>query len=205
MRGVRGATALVVAGALGGLVLTGPAGPATAAPSASVTVNPATASPGSQVTVTGNCGDGVAQATVASAAFPNPVTLAPAGGVLTGTATIPVGTVAQGYSVTLTCPGGATATTTLWVVSVAASIQATASPSPSPSASPSPSLSAAAILPSQGPATGAGGMAGTGAWLILIGGLTALLAGGGMGLLALAGRSADARPGAHRRRAPAGR
>jgi hypothetical protein len=163
----------VLHGLLVGLVAGAAALPGTAfAAGATVTVLPGTASPGTSVTITANgCGPGVTSATATSAAFPTPVPMSGLGGVLTASATIPAGTAAQGYTITMTC-GSLTATTTLWVVAVSAPGAGTADDG-QVQASGSPSVAPA----TQGPATGGGGTAhGSGA-LVLAAGVAAMTAG----------------------------
>jgi hypothetical protein len=171
--------------------------PAHASPGPNVTVSPATAQPGAPVTITADCGKGASEASAASAAFPVPVPLTRISGVLTGAVLVPDGTAPQAYQVTLSCPGeGISATTMLTVVGPSAR-------APAPRATAVPG---ATLAPSGTPTT-----PGTGGRLLLIGGLTALLAGTLVGLVALVrrrrrgtGRRA-ARPGAHRRGPPARR
>lgn len=137
--------------ALAGLV---PAAPALATSGVWVAVNPSTITAGLQVGISGSCGENVNTATVSSGAFPSPVRLAPSNGLLSATTVVPLSTVAQGYTVTLSCASGNTATTTLWVVSNA--------------------------TPSHGPATGGGGTAHRGSEM-LAAGFAALLGAGALG------------------------
>jgi hypothetical protein len=132
---------LVTAGAvLGGLLL---AAPAQAASGVWVQVNPSTITAGYQVAITGSCGENTNQGSVSSGAFTSPVAMTPANGVLSATVVVPTSKAAQGYTVTLKCASGNTATTTLWVVNMA--------------------------TPTKGPATGGGGMAGGGGTTMLAG------------------------------------
>jgi hypothetical protein len=116
-----------------------------------VTVNPSTVAVGKSVGITASCGEDVNDATVTSDAFDSKVTLTPMNGMLSATAAVPATTAPQGYTVTLTCASGNTATTTLWVVDNTA--------------------------PSAGPATGGGGSAQRGGTLVAVG-LAVLLCGG---------------------------
>jgi hypothetical protein len=160
--------AAVAAGiALGGLVAAAPAGPASAASGVWVQVNPSTITAGYQVTITGSCGENTNQAKVSSGGFTSPVAMTPSNGVLAATVVVPTSTKAQGYTVTLQCASTNNATTTLWVVNMA--------------------------TPTKGPATGGGGMAGGGTTL-LAGGLAPLVAGGGLGVLALRRRRVPGAP-----------
>lgn len=150
--------------AAGAAALPGVAG---AAPDVTIAVTPGAANPGTTVTITGSCGTGVSSATVTSGAFPAPVPMAAVNGVLTAQATIPAGTTAQGYTVTITCPGGSlSASTTLWVISVTT---ASAQAQSTPSAAPSPT--------GPGPATGGGGTSGDRAAMTLAAGVAVLCAG----------------------------
>jgi hypothetical protein len=153
---VASGVAAVVGLVFGSLALTAPA---SAASGVWVSVNPSTITAGFQVSITGSCGDNTNQASVSSGAFTSPVALTPYGGSLSATAVVPSTTRAQGYTVTLKCASGNTATTTLWVISMA--------------------------TPTKGPNTGGGGMAGTGSATMLAGGLTVLVAGGSLGAVAL--------------------
>ena len=146
----------VAGAALGGLLV---AAPARAASGVWVQVNPSTITAGFQVAITGSCGENVNQANASSGAFTSPVAMTPANGVLSATVVVPASTAPQGYTVTLKCASGNTATTTLWVVNMA--------------------------TPTKGPATGGGGMAGGGGTTLLAGGIATLLAGGGLGVAAL--------------------
>jgi len=116
-----------------------------------VTVNPSTVAVGNSVGITGSCGENVNDATVSSDAFDSKVTLTPMNGTLSATAVVPTTTAPQGYTVTLTCASGNTATTTLWVVDN--------------------------TTPSAAPATGGGGTAQRGGTLVAVG-LAVLLCGG---------------------------
>lgn len=102
-------------------------------------VTPSTIQAGFQVEIEGYCGDNVNQATVRSDAF-GVVTITPVQDPRTGkylhrgTATIPTDKPAKAYAVTMTCPSNQSATTTLHVVNY--------------------------NVPSQGPHTGGGALAG---------------------------------------------
>jgi hypothetical protein len=124
-----------------------------------VEVNPSTAPVGDEVAVRASCTDNLKSATVSSGLF-GTLTVQPQFGFLTVTSTIPGGTKPGDYRLDLHCPDGKTASTTLHVV--------------------------AKVEPSQGPATGGGGMApGRNAPMLLGGGLIILLAAallGGMSL-----------------------
>jgi hypothetical protein len=123
-----------------------------------VEVTPNTAQPGTRVNVRANCDDSNnRQATVESDAFGR-LMLRPDNGFLTGSVTIPGNKPPGTYNVNLSCPNGRTATTTLNVVNMS--------------------------KPTQGPATGGGGMAGSGFGgpLLLIGGLAIVAAGAGLWL-----------------------
>ncbi|GGL02800.1 hypothetical protein [Mangrovihabitans endophyticus] len=136
--------------ALGLCVLfTGPA-PARAA-GVFVETNPSTVPVGDEVGFRASCDDNLTAATVTSAPT-GKVTVSPRYGFLTSTARVPKDTKAGDYQVTLRCPDGATATSTLHVV--------------------------VRISPARGPATGGGGTApGRSAPMLIGGGVTAIAAG----------------------------
>ncbi|MDR7278748.1 hypothetical protein [Catenuloplanes atrovinosus] len=129
-------------------------GPANAKADVFVEVNPSTISAGGEVSIRASCEENIVDALVRSDAF-GEARVSPAYGFLTGDAEIPADTGADEYQVELTCPGGGRAIGTLRVV--------------------------ADTRPSQGPATGFGGMAGrgpdAGGLALLGGGVTALAAG----------------------------
>jgi hypothetical protein len=159
-------------GAVAALLLaalaTGVAGtPASAASGVFVRVSPSTVPVGKADGITGSCGEGVNEATVSSDAFDTKVTLHPENGVLSSTVVVRQTASPQGYTVTLTCPSGDTATTTLWVV--------------------------ADTTPSAGPATGGGGSAQRGGTLVAAG-LAVLLCGGVVGIAAMRRRREPATP-----------
>lgn len=150
------ATAALAALALAGAPLALPAAPASAA-AIFVETNPSTVPVGDQIGLRASCEDNLQPATVRSDAFGS-VTVKPQYGFLTATVTVPRTTLAAAYRVRLTCPSGVSATATLHVV--------------------------ARDRPSQGPATGFGGTAGGDSGALLIGGgLTAIAAGVGLGVL----------------------
>jgi hypothetical protein len=102
-------------------------------------VTPSTIQAGFQIEIEGYCGDNVNPATVKSDAFGvvtiTPVLNPPTGKYLhRGTATIPTDKAAKAYAVTMTCPSQQSATTTLHVVNYS--------------------------VPSLGPHTGGGALAG---------------------------------------------
>jgi hypothetical protein len=125
-----------------------------------VEVNPGTAEPGALVGVRASCtADNADVATVESRAF-GQIAVRPQFDFLTAAVQIPDGTDAGRYEVTLTCPGGDTATTWLRVLGV--------------------------TRPSKGPATGFGGAAGDGGGtLLLAAGLGLVAAGAALGVLRL--------------------
>ena len=116
-----------------------------------VETNPSTARAGDDIGVRASCSDNLAAATVTAGPFGN-VTVSPRYGFLTTTTRVPTTTRAGAYRVTLTCPDGKKASSTLHVV--------------------------AKVEPRRGPATGGGGTApGRDAPVLIGGGLTAILAG----------------------------
>jgi hypothetical protein len=130
-----------------------------------VQVTPDTVQADYLVGIDASCGDdNRRQASVESAAFGR-VTVRPQGGALTAAATVPADRRPDTYRVRLTCPNGRTASTTLRVLSN--------------------------TRPSRGPATGFGGAAGGDSARILVtGGLLAIVAGAGLGLITLRRRRA---------------
>ncbi|MEV4756062.1 hypothetical protein AB0J86_13240 [Micromonospora sp. NPDC049559] len=124
-----------------------------------VEVNPNTAEAGSRVSIRASCGDtNTRQANVQSDAFGR-VIVRPDNGFLTGAVTIPGSRSPGTFGVNLNCPNGNTASTTITVVNMS--------------------------KPSQGPATGAGGTAGTGMGPVVLGaGLAAVAAAVGLGVAA---------------------
>ena len=142
--------AAVAALALGLSVLFLPGTPA-AATGIFVETNPSTARAGDEVSVRASCTDNLAAATVTASPF-GTVTVSPRYGFLTTTAKVASGTKPGDYEVSLRCPDGKTAKSTLYVVSK--------------------------VEPSRGPATGGGGTApGRHATALIGGGLTAIAAG----------------------------
>jgi hypothetical protein len=129
---------------------------------------------GTTVHITGGCGGSVSTATISSSVFASPIRVTPKLGLFFTDPmvllTAPTGT----FTVTLRCANGNVASTTLWVTAFGL-----ASESPTP----------AQAIPTLGPATGAGGMAGGGAGLVA-GGAAAVLAGLGLGGYALRRRHA---------------
>nr|MDT0662303.1 hypothetical protein [Micromonospora sp. DSM 115978] len=118
-----------------------------------VEVTPSTAQAGARVSLRANCDNSnTSQATVDSDAFGR-VMLQPDNGFLTGSVTIPGSKAPGTYGVNLKCQNGNSATTTLTVVNMS--------------------------KPSQGPATGGGGLAG--------GGPSAFALAGGAAVIALVG------------------
>jgi hypothetical protein len=140
--------------------------PATPALAATVFVetNPSTVQAGDEVGVRASCDDNLQPATVRSDAF-GAVTVRPRYGFLTATVVVPVTTKAGDYRVRLTCPNKDEATSILHVVT--------------------------RDRPTKGPAAGFGGAAGGGLSTVLIaGGLAAVAAGAGLGIVALRRRRA---------------
>jgi len=117
---------------LGSPVLFAQATAAQAAASIFVEANPSTVPAGNEVALRASCDDNLKTAKVDSGLF-GTVTVSPTFGFLTATATVPASTRAGDYQLDLRCPDGRTASTLLHVV--------------------------AKLQPSQGPATGGGGMA----------------------------------------------
>jgi hypothetical protein len=141
-------------------VLLAGAAPARAAASVFLEINPSTVAAGDEVALRGSCDDNLKSATVNSALF-GTVTVTPKYGFLTVTVTVPAHTRPGDYILDLHCPeGNKTAAATLHVV--------------------------AKVAPSQGPATGGGGMApGRQAPALIGGGLVVFAAGLVLGGLAL--------------------
>ncbi|HET6211345.1 MAG TPA: hypothetical protein VFE14_00590 [Micromonosporaceae bacterium] len=138
-----------------------------------VEVNPSTIQAGFSISIRASCGDNVNPAKVKSDAF-GEQTMLPNNGFLYATVSVPENKKPKGYTVTLSCPNGSSATTTLFVLGM--------------------------DQPSKGPHTGGGGLANGaggglagGAPVMLAGGLTVLGLGTALGLVAL-----------RRRRTPAG-
>jgi hypothetical protein len=146
----RSARVVLVMFALAVPVLFGGAGPAYAA-TVFVETNPSTARAGDEIGVRASCTDNLQPATVTADPL-GTVTVCPSFGFLTATTRVPADTRPADYRVTLRCPDGQTATSTLHVV--------------------------AKVEPSQGPATGGGGTApGRSAPMLIGGGLGAIAAG----------------------------
>jgi hypothetical protein len=143
--------AALVASALGLSVLFAGAAPAYAA-AVFVEINPSTARVGDEVGIRASCTDNLKEATVTADPFTAVITVKPSFGFLTATVRVPETTPVGDYPVTLRCPDGQTATSTLHVV--------------------------AKVEPAQGPATGGGGTApGRSAPMLVGGGLLAIAAG----------------------------
>src|SRR4051812_20175454 len=133
----------------------GPVPAAQAAAAVFVEVNPSTARPGDEVALRASCTDNLRAATVSSSVF-GKVTVSPQYGFLTATAVVGSASRPGNYAITLTCPDGKTVSTTMHVV--------------------------AKVEPTQGPATGGGGMApGRNAPLLLGGGILILAAAAALG------------------------
>jgi hypothetical protein len=130
-----------------------------------VEVNPSTIEAGKDVGIRASCPDNTKSAVVRSDASDREITVVPQDGFLVQTVTIPADTDPRSYTVRLTCPGGETATATLHVVTQ--------------------------TRPTQGPATGFGGMAGDGpGGGLLIGvGLLTIAAGAMLGVFTLRRRA----------------
>ncbi len=122
---------------------------AQAAASIFLETNPSTVPAGNEVALRASCDANLTAATVSSGLF-GTVTVSPRFGFLTVTATVPSSTRAGDYQLDLHCPDGKTASTTLHVV--------------------------AKVQPTQGPATGGGGMAPGRNAPVLIGGGLAVIA-----------------------------
>jgi hypothetical protein len=140
---------------LAALVLAVPIGLADGSPARAaavfVEINPSTVPAGDEVGIRASCDDNLKAATV-TATPTGAIIVSPRYGFLTATARVPATTDPGDYEVTLECPDGKTAKTTLHVV--------------------------LKVEPAQGPATGGGGTAGDDSVPLLIGGgLTVLIAG----------------------------
>ncbi len=140
----------VLTAAAVGLSLVATTAPAQAA-AVFVEINPSTVRAGDDVGVRASCTDNLASATVNSDGF-GTVTVTPSFGFLTATTRVPVTAKPGDYRVTLRCPDGQTATSTVHVV--------------------------ARVEPTRGPATGGGGTAPGGSAPMLIGGGLAAIAAG---------------------------
>jgi hypothetical protein len=169
-RGAIAATAAVVA------VVLSTAAPAQAAPRGGASVrikaavyvelNPATVQAGYLVGIRASCDDNTKPATVESEAF-GEVKVYPQFDVLTAAVTVPADKDARRYSVRLSCDGGESATARLNVLDGG--------------------------RPSEGPATGFGGMAGDGSGDLLVGGgVVAIVVGALLGVYTLRRRRAEA-------------
>jgi hypothetical protein len=133
--------------------------PAHAAAAVFVELNPSTVPAGDDLSLRASCDDNLEPATVTAEPIGS-ITVQPEFGFLTANAEVAAGTEAGDYPVKLTCPDGATATSTLHVV--------------------------AKVEPTRGPATGGGGTAPGATAPVLIGaGLAIMAAGAGVGVLAL--------------------
>lgn len=117
--------------------------PAHAAQAVFVELNPSTVRAGDEVSLRASCDDNLKAATVTADPIGS-VPVEPEFGFLTATATVPSGQKAGDYRVTLRCPDGKTASTTMHVL--------------------------AKVEPSRGPATGGGGTAPERTAPLLIGG-----------------------------------
>ena len=123
-----------------------------------VETNPSTVPSGDEVAVRASCDDNLKPATVTVEPI-GTITVSPSYGFLTATTRVPAATEPGDYPVRLKCPDGKTAESTLHVV--------------------------VKVEPAHGPATGGGGTAGGRSAPILIGGgLTALVAGLALSVLA---------------------
>ncbi|WP_433725806.1 hypothetical protein ACQP2Y_07505 [Actinoplanes sp. CA-051413] len=116
-----------------------------------VETNPSTVRAGDEVGIRASCDDNLKAATVTTDPT-GAVIVSPRYGFLTATARVPATTDAGDYDVTLECPDGKTAKSTMHVV--------------------------LRVEPARGPATGGGGTAGGGSAPFLIGGGLAALAAG---------------------------
>lgn len=124
-----------------------------------IEVNPSSVEAGNQVGIRASCPDNNASAIVRSDAF-GQVTVSPQYGFLTATIRVPADRQARTYAVRLTCSDGSEAVVNLYVINKS--------------------------RPTQGPATGFGGMAGSDSSTLLIGaGLAAIIVGAGLGLITL--------------------
>lgn len=137
----------------------GVAAPAHAAATPFVELNPSTVPAGESVSVRASCDDSLEPATVTGEAF-GTVTVKPEFGFLTANVRVPADTEPANYWITLKCPNGGSARTTLHVVEK--------------------------VEPNRGPATGGGGTAGDPtAYILIVTGLTGIAAGAALGVLAL--------------------
>jgi hypothetical protein len=160
MRAVLWKAGLTRLAATGAALLAGAAtllaGPAPAhAQTVFIEVNPSTIMAGFTVSIRGSCGSMANPAKATSEAF-GTVTLEPENNFLVGQATVPANKQPRGYTVRMTCASGASANTTLWVIS-------------------------ATSRPTRGPNTGGGYLAnhrGPGGTIMIAGGLAAASAGG---------------------------
>ncbi|GAA1802002.1 hypothetical protein GCM10009682_24870 [Luedemannella flava] len=157
------------------LMILGPAAPAYAS-GVWIQVTPSTVNAGYQAKIKASCEGNTNDAQVHSKAF-GTVVVKPENGTLTATVTVPESLTEGGYDVTLTCPTGSTATTTVWVLNHDESAEEEGAYTPSGS----------------GPHTGGGFLAGAGdsaaarAWLAV--GAGALVAGVAFGVHALRRRT----------------
>lgn len=123
-----------------------------------VEINPSTVRAGDQIGIRASCDDNLKAATVTTAPT-GAIVVSPRYGFLTATARVPATTDAGDYPVSLKCPDGKTAKSTLHVV--------------------------VKVEPARGPATGGGGMApGRSAPILIGGGLTTLAAGVALSVVA---------------------
>ncbi|MEV6299808.1 hypothetical protein AB0M02_10435 [Actinoplanes sp. NPDC051861] len=157
---VPAATAALIAGLA---VLVAPAlwnvSAAHAAAAVFVELNPSTVPAGDDLSLRASCDDNLEPATVTAEPI-GTVTVQPEFGFLTANAEVPDATEAGDYPVTLKCPDGRTATSTLHVVEK--------------------------VEPARGPATGFGGTAsGTSATVMIGAGLATIAAGAALGVVAL--------------------
>ncbi|MEV0895720.1 hypothetical protein [Actinoplanes sp. NPDC049802] len=141
------------------LALLGVPSGAQAAAAVFVELNPSTVPAGDEVSIRASCEDNLKPATVTAEPIGS-VTVEPEFGFLTATVRVPNDTEPGDYPVALRCTEGGAATTTLHVV--------------------------AGVEPSRGPATGGGGTApGATGSLLIGGGLLAVGAGLGLGVMSL--------------------
>jgi hypothetical protein len=137
---------------------------AQAAPAVFVEANPSTVRAGDEFSLRASCDDNLKAATVTADPIGS-VPVEPEFGFLTATVKVPAGQRAGDYRLTLRCPDGKTASTTLHVL--------------------------ARVEPSRGPATGGGGTAPDGTARLLIGGgLTALTAAAALAVMSARRRQA---------------
>ena len=125
-----------------------------------VEINPSTVRAGDEFGIRASCDDNLKAATVTTTPT-GAIIVSPRYGFLTATARVPTTTDPGDYAVSLECPDGSTAKSTLHVV--------------------------LKVEPTQGPATGGGGTAGGGSAPVLIGGGLAAL-GAGVALSVVAAR-----------------